>query len=356
MLALSNAGQGDIAVRTDINKTFILKRKPASILANWQELLTPTDAVQSVNGKTGAVVLNKNDVGLDKVVNQTITVTNTSVSDGIHTFNKYTHPTYTTVSASAYKVGRDSTGHVVIGDALTYSDVGAASAAAISNATITIKQTGQSNQTFTLNGSAKTISLADTNTTYSPVFGTAVTSVTANQTGSALTGIEFGSTSVLKSVTLNNGSINETAKYLQIGTATAAIGAAANGTTTALTSVSISSTASAASPTHTHSVTTDGSVTLASGTTGDVEVAYSINGTSYTPAGSVTLAVNNFTTTDVLTGINGGAGSFTVNAPISSGTGRSARSNLTFSHTHTAASASGTAAKAFTGISTTKPT
>lgn len=186
--------------------------------------------------------------------------------------------------------------------------------------------------------------------------GTAVTSVTENQTASAITSIEFGSTSVLKSVSLNNGSISETAKYLQIGTATATIGAAANGTTTALTSVSISSTASAASPTHTHSVITDGSVTLASGTTGDVEVAYSINGTSYTPAGSVTLAANNFTTTNVLTGINGGSGSFTVNAPTSSGTGRSARSNLTFSHIHTAASASSTKASAFTGISTTKPT
>lgn len=37
----------------------------------------------------------------------------------------------------------------------------------ISNATITIQQEGQSDQTFTLNGSSKTISLADTNTTYS---------------------------------------------------------------------------------------------------------------------------------------------------------------------------------------------
>ena len=62
MLALSTAEQGDIAVRTDINKTFILKQSPYSTLANWQELLTPTDAVQSVNGKTGTVVLTTTDV------------------------------------------------------------------------------------------------------------------------------------------------------------------------------------------------------------------------------------------------------------------------------------------------------
>ena len=54
MLALT-AEVGDVAVRTDLNKTFILKTAGASTLANWQELLTPTDAVLSVNGQTGAV-------------------------------------------------------------------------------------------------------------------------------------------------------------------------------------------------------------------------------------------------------------------------------------------------------------
>jgi hypothetical protein len=62
MLALSTAEKGDVAVRTDINKTFILKANPYSTLANWQELLTPTDAVQSVNGQTGTVVLTTTDV------------------------------------------------------------------------------------------------------------------------------------------------------------------------------------------------------------------------------------------------------------------------------------------------------
>jgi hypothetical protein len=56
MLALS-AQTGDTAVRTDVSKTFILTASPASTLGNWQELLTPTDAVQSVDGSTGAIVL-----------------------------------------------------------------------------------------------------------------------------------------------------------------------------------------------------------------------------------------------------------------------------------------------------------
>lgn len=62
MLALS-AEKGDVCVRTDESKTYILQSEPASTLANWIELATPTDLVQSVNGKTGTVILNYEDVG-----------------------------------------------------------------------------------------------------------------------------------------------------------------------------------------------------------------------------------------------------------------------------------------------------
>jgi hypothetical protein len=56
MLALT-AQTGDVAVRTDVNKSFILTASPATTLGNWQELLTPTDSVLSVDGQTGAVSL-----------------------------------------------------------------------------------------------------------------------------------------------------------------------------------------------------------------------------------------------------------------------------------------------------------
>ncbi len=55
MLALSGANIGDVCVRTDLNKSYILKQTPYSTLSNWIELRTPTDAVLSVNGSTGAV-------------------------------------------------------------------------------------------------------------------------------------------------------------------------------------------------------------------------------------------------------------------------------------------------------------
>lgn len=69
MLALT-AEVGDVAVRTDLNKSFILKMEPASTLDNWQELLSPSSPVQSVAGKTGAVTLVASDVGLGNVTNE----------------------------------------------------------------------------------------------------------------------------------------------------------------------------------------------------------------------------------------------------------------------------------------------
>lgn len=68
MLALS-VQVGDIAVRTDESKSYILRALPATSLASWQELLTPVSAVQSVAGKTGVVTLTKSDVGLNLVDN-----------------------------------------------------------------------------------------------------------------------------------------------------------------------------------------------------------------------------------------------------------------------------------------------
>ncbi len=54
MLALA-AQTGDVAIRTDLNKTFILSTNNPGTLADWKEMLTPTDAVLSVAGLTGAI-------------------------------------------------------------------------------------------------------------------------------------------------------------------------------------------------------------------------------------------------------------------------------------------------------------
>lgn len=67
-LALT-AQEGDVAIRTDLSKTYIHNGGVAGTMADWSELATPTDTVTSVNSQTGAVVLTKSDVGLSNVDN-----------------------------------------------------------------------------------------------------------------------------------------------------------------------------------------------------------------------------------------------------------------------------------------------
>lgn len=67
MLALT-AQRGDIAKRTDTNRTFVLAADAPGTLVNWVEITSQGD-VLSVAGRTGAVVLTKTDVGLANVDN-----------------------------------------------------------------------------------------------------------------------------------------------------------------------------------------------------------------------------------------------------------------------------------------------
>lgn len=58
-----DAQEGDVAVRTDLSKNFIKNTGTTGTMSDWTELLTPAAPVQSVNGKTGNVVLTADDVG-----------------------------------------------------------------------------------------------------------------------------------------------------------------------------------------------------------------------------------------------------------------------------------------------------
>lgn len=70
MLALTDAKQGDFAIRTDLGTTFALKQEPAATLANWVELPTPAAPVLSVNDKTGVVTIGISDIsGLQNALN-----------------------------------------------------------------------------------------------------------------------------------------------------------------------------------------------------------------------------------------------------------------------------------------------
>ena len=90
MLSLT-AQTGDLCVRTDQNKTYALAAEPASVLANWAELLgAGTAAVSSVDGQTGAVDLSAsyvNTTGGDSMAGP-LTVTSGGVAvTGASTFS-----------------------------------------------------------------------------------------------------------------------------------------------------------------------------------------------------------------------------------------------------------------------------
>ena len=54
--------KGDIAVRTDLNKSYINRTGNNTAMSDWQELMTPLNTILSVNGKTGTVVLTSADI------------------------------------------------------------------------------------------------------------------------------------------------------------------------------------------------------------------------------------------------------------------------------------------------------
>nr|DAG69757.1 MAG TPA: receptor binding complex [Caudoviricetes sp.] len=147
MLALS-VQKSDIAIRTDLGKSFILKATPATQLANWQELLSPESPIQSVNGKTGTVTLAASDVGAEPVLNNKTAKASVADNDGIvildsaasngtkkllwsvikstlktyfdGLYNKYTLPTMSASTKGGAKVG---TGLVMSGEVLSVGDI-----------------------------------------------------------------------------------------------------------------------------------------------------------------------------------------------------------------------------------------
>jgi hypothetical protein len=150
MLAL-DAQVGDVAVRTDVSKSFILKAAPASTLANWQELLSPPNAVSSVDGRTGAVSLSD----LDDASGAAATVqgnlnTHTGATTSVHGISNTANLVATTdtgtVTSTMILDGTIVNGDInaaaaiaatkISGTAVTRADSGTVTSAMIANNTI----------------------------------------------------------------------------------------------------------------------------------------------------------------------------------------------------------------------------
>lgn len=124
--------EGDVVVRTDENKTYMRNAGVTGTMTDFTLLNTPADAVTSVNGNTGVVVLGKTDVGLGNVDNTsdatknaaTATLTNKDLTSGTNTFPTFNQAT-TGNAATATKlitartingVSFDGTGNITVAD------------------------------------------------------------------------------------------------------------------------------------------------------------------------------------------------------------------------------------------------
>lgn len=119
--------------------------------------------------------------------------------DGIEAgANAYTHPAYDAASAAAVKVGRDATGHVVIGDALTASDVGASAtghkhaAGDITSGTLGVARGGTGVSTlgaglvYHASNGTGAMSIASAANIVSAIGNTAVNRATADASGNSI--------------------------------------------------------------------------------------------------------------------------------------------------------------------------
>jgi len=119
---------GDICIRTDQNKSYILKTSPASTFGNWSELLTPTDTVLSVNSLTGAVTLTTANIA-DSANKRYVTDANLTVIGNTSGTNTGDNAGVTGVTGSAPIVSSGGNTPAISISAATTSAAGSLSAA-----------------------------------------------------------------------------------------------------------------------------------------------------------------------------------------------------------------------------------
>lgn len=81
-LALT-AEEGDLAIRTDLNKTYARNSGSAGDMTDWSEMLTPTDTVASVFGRSGAVTAQSNDYTFSQIGSKPTTLAGYGITDAV---------------------------------------------------------------------------------------------------------------------------------------------------------------------------------------------------------------------------------------------------------------------------------
>ena len=141
MLGLSGAVVGSIAIRTDINRNFVLSAADHTLLSNWIQLATPS-SVTSVNGNTGPnVTLTPSILGATTIGNNLFTLTN----PGAISFPRFNaNNTVSALSAADFRTaigvgtGNGSVTSVGLATGVTGNDVNISGSPITSSGTITL--------------------------------------------------------------------------------------------------------------------------------------------------------------------------------------------------------------------------
>jgi len=83
--------KGDVAVRSDLGRTFINTNGNNTAMSDWQELATPADGISSINGFTGTVVLTTTHIneGMNLYYTEARVIANSDVA--ANTANRHNH-------------------------------------------------------------------------------------------------------------------------------------------------------------------------------------------------------------------------------------------------------------------------
>ena len=232
---------------------------------------TAYDHSQSTHARTDATAVTSSTTNGNIKINGTETTV-------------YTHPSTTAASAAAVKVGKDSSGHVVIGDALTKSDVGLGNVGnfkAVSTvASQGLSSTEQSNARANIGAGTSSLALGTSSTTaakgdhthttsLASDSGTATVSLSANTTYK----LTAGGTSVIFKTPVDNNTTYSSKSAASGGTDLSLVTTGEKYTWNNKSNLAIgttSSTAAAGNHTHTTTLATDSgtaTVSLAANTT-----------------------------------------------------------------------------------------
>lgn len=205
------AQEGDVAIRTDLNKSYVHNGGAAGTMADWSELLTPTDSVLTVAGRTGAVVLSSADVtNFDAAVaaNSAVALNTAKVSNATHT-GDVTGSTALTLATVNGNVGSFGSASAVAQFVVNAKGL----ITSVVNTVISIASTAITDFAAATRGQTESALIAGTNVTITPSGTGATRQLTITATGGGGAGSPGGSTS---QVQYNNAGVFAGATEVEI--------------------------------------------------------------------------------------------------------------------------------------------